>query len=175
MKQLILNWKRKSDELFDVVLPEGFSFRSFDGCLKDIDFWLEIVQHGLTDGKQDVSLFKSVMEGHADYLPQSVYFVEKSGVPCATISVFCNNETKHGYVHMVAAVPDVRGQGIGIALARFAVNRLVENGMEDAHLSTDDFRIPAIKTYLKAGFEPCLEGSDDFKMRWEAVLAKING
>ena len=41
---------------------------------------------------------------------------------------------------MVAAVPDVRGQGIGIALARFAVNRLVENGMEDAHLSTDDFR-----------------------------------
>ena len=173
-KQLVLNWKRKIDDLFEIVLPEGFNFRSFDGSEKDIDSWLDIVQHGLTDGKQTPELFKSAMEGHPDYLPEHVYFVEENGAACATISVFCNDETKHGYVHMVAAKPEVRGKGIGIALAKFAVNKLIEGGMQEAHLTTDDFRIPAIKTYLKAGFEPCLEGSEDFASRWEAIMAKIN-
>ena len=173
-KQLVLNWKRKIDDLFEIVLPEGFNFRSFDGSEKDIDSWLDIVQHGLTDGKQTPELFKSAMEGHPDYLPEHVYFVEENGAACATISVFCNDETKHGYVHMVAAKPEVRGKGVGTALAKFAVNKLIEGGMQDAHLSTDDFRIPAIKSYLKAGFEPCLEGSEDFASRWEAIMAKIN-
>lgn len=173
-KQLVLNWKRKIDDLFEIVLPEGFKFRSFDGSEKDIDSWLDIVQHGLTDGKQTPELFKSAMEGHPDYLPEHVYFVEENGAACATISVFCNDETKHGYVHMVAAKPEVRGKGVGTALAKFAVNKLIEGGMQEAHLTTDDFRIPAIKTYLKAGFEPCLEGSEDFASRWEAIMAKIN-
>ena len=173
-KQLVLNWKRKIDDLFEIVLPEGFNFRSFDGSEKDIDSWLDIVQHGLTDGKQTPELFKSAMEGHPDYLPEHVYFVEENGAACATISVFCNDETKHGYVHMVAAKPEVRGKGVGTALAKFAVNKLIEGGMQEAHLTTDDFRIPAIKTYLKAGFEPCLEGSEDFASRWEAIMAKIN-
>ncbi len=173
-KQLVLNWHKKTEDLFEIVLPEGFCFRSFDGSEKDIDAWLDIVQYGLTNGKQTVEVFKSAMEGHPDYLPEHVYFVEVNGVACATISVFCNDETKHGYVHMVAAKPEVRGKGVGTALAKFAVNKLIEGGMQEAHLTTDDFRIPAIKTYLKAGFEPCLEGSEDFASRWEAIYAKIN-
>lgn len=173
MKQLVLNWNRNSDKLFEIFLPDGFSFRCSSGSMQDIDFWLEIVQYGLTEGKQNAEFYKSAMESHPDYLAEHVYFVEKDGIPCATISVFCNNNTKHGYVHMVAAMPSVRGKGIGIALAEFAINCLIQADMKDAHLSTDDFRIPAIKSYLKAGFKPCLEGSDDFASRWEAIMKKI--
>ena len=173
-KQLVMKWYKKTDEMFEMVLPDGFAFRTFENSEKDIDTWLDIVQYGLTDGKQTVEVFKSAMEGHPDYSPEHVYFVEENGNACATISVFCNDETKQGYVHMVAAKPEVRGKGIGTALAKFAVNKLIEGGMQEAHLTTDDFRIPAIKTYLKAGFEPCLEGSEDFQSRWEAVIEKIN-
>lgn len=55
---------------------------------------------------------------------------------------------------MVCAAPWARGYGIGTALARLAVNELLERGMETAHLTTDDFRLPAIRTYLEAGFVP---------------------
>ena len=74
---------------------------------------------------------------------------------------------------MVCAAPWARGCGIGTALARLAVNALLECGMETAHLTTDDFRIPAIRTYLEAGFVPQRSGSEDFPARWDAVLAQL--
>lgn len=63
MEQLIMNWTRGSAaEPLEVALPEGFSFRRFDGSAADIDAWLEIVQHGLTDGKGDRTVFRRIME-----------------------------------------------------------------------------------------------------------------
>ena len=174
MEQLIMNWTRGSAaEPLEVALPEGFSFRRFDGSAADIDAWLEIVQHGLTDGKGDRTVFRKIMEEYPGYDPEGICFIEKNGVPCATASVFCDFTKRHGYVHMVCAAPSARGCGIGTALARLAVNELLERGMETAHLTTDDFRLPAIRTYLEAGFVPQRSGSEDFPARWDAVLAQL--
>lgn len=174
MEQLIMNWTRGSAaEPLEVALPEGFSFRRFDGSAADIDAWLEIVQHGLTDGKGDRTVFRKIMEEYPGYDPEGICFIEKNGVPCATASVFCDFTKRHGYVHMVCVAPWARGCGIGTALARLAVNALLECGMETAHLTTDDFRIPAIRTYLEAGFVPQRSGSEDFPARWDAVLAQL--
>ena len=40
------------------------------------------------------------------------------------------------------------------------------------YLSTDDWRLPAIKVYLKLGYEPLLY-ADDMKGRWKAVCGKL--
>lgn len=174
MEQLIMNWTRGSAaEPLEVALPEGFSFRRFDGSAADIDAWLEIVQHGLTDGKGDRTVFRRIMEECPGYDPEGICFIEKNGAPCATASVFCDFTKRHGYVHMVCVAPWARGYGIGTALARLAVNELLERGMETAHLTTDDFRLPAIRTYLEAGFVPQRSGSEDFPARWDAVLAQL--
>jgi len=42
-------------------------------------------------------------------------------------------------------------------------------------ISTDDFRLPAIKTYLDAGFRPVLwsDPDSDQRGRWDAVIAAL--
>jgi hypothetical protein len=44
--------------------------------------------------------------------------------------------------------------------------------MQTAFLTTDDWRIPAIKSYIRAGFIPDLS-TEDFKARWEKIYAII--
>lgn len=73
---------------------------------------------------------------------------------------------------MVAAKPEARGRGIGNLMSLYAVRVLREQGMQTAYLTTDDFRIPAIKTYLKSGFTPDTSTSD-FEERWRKILASI--
>jgi mycothiol synthase len=45
-------------------------------------------------------------------------------------------------------------------------------GRRRAELRTDDFRVAAIKTYLKLGFEPLLVAENQ-RRRWRDVLAAI--
>ena len=82
MEQLIMNWTRGSAaEPLEVALPEGFSFRRFDGSAADIDAWLEIVQYGLTDGKGDRTVFRKIMEEYPGYDPEGICFIEKTACP----------------------------------------------------------------------------------------------
>ena len=73
---------------------------------------------------------------------------------------------------MVAALPEVRGKGIGHAMLRYALAMLEERGCTYTVLTTDDFRLAAIKTYLDAGFAPVIEQDpeSDVYARWESVL-----
>ena len=73
---------------------------------------------------------------------------------------------------MVAAKDCVRGIGIGNLMAVFAVRELKRRKMETAYLTTDDFRIPAIKSYLKGGFYADIS-TDDFKKRWDNIYEII--
>ena len=50
--------------------------------------------------------------------------------------------------------------------------RFIQAGYEEIYLRTDDFRLPALKVYLKLGYEPLLY-ADDMKGRWKAVCAKL--
>ena len=45
--------------------------------------------------------------------------------------------------------------------------------MDRIMLTTDDFRIPAVKVYLSLGFIPVLH-DDTMPGRWKAVAAQIN-
>jgi len=88
--------------------------------------------------------------------------------------VVCDEEAKEGCIHMVACKPDFRGRGLGRLMLRMAVAVLKENGMETASLVTDDWRIPAIKAYLKVGFVPDLDSEPDYKERWDRIFSIIN-
>lgn len=98
----------------------------------------------------------------------------KDDKPVATISVLLNyNDTDGlGYIHMVGCKPECRGMGVGNFMATYAIYVLKKKGMKSAYLTTDDWRIPAIKTYLKMGLEPDIF-DQEMKERWEAVFGKI--
>ena len=73
---------------------------------------------------------------------------------------------------MVAVLPDHRGRGLGHLLNALVLHRLKSLGYQKAHLKTDDWRLPAIKTYLAAGFHP-LNTHESHPERWEAIFAKL--
>lgn len=170
MEQLKMIWNR--GETPDTPDWSGLVCRSFDGSDKDIESWLDIVQYGLTEKRQDKAFFYECMFSHGELEYDKFYMVECDGEPAATLAVICDYDKKQGYIHMVGCKPGFRGRGIGNKLAMQAVCTLVSAGMETAYLTTDDFRIPAIKSYLKAGFVPDIK-DEEHKKRWENVFNTI--
>ena len=152
----------------------GLTLRSFNGSDGDIDAWLDIVQYGLTEKREDKAFFFECMYSHGELEFDKFYIVECEGTPAATLAVICDYKKKQGYIHMVGCKPEFRGRGIGNKLALQAVLTLISSGMETAYLTTDDFRIPAVKSYLKAGFLPDMI-NEEHEKRWKAVYDKING
>jgi mycothiol synthase len=69
--------------------------------------------------------------------------------------------------------PKERGKGIGKAMLCAALRASQRAGYAGMVLNTDDFRLPAIRTYLSVGFEPHRVSELNHAKRWQAVLGKL--
>ena len=74
-----------------------------------------------------------------------------------------------GYLHYVAADNSSSGRGLGGVVTRGVLRHFLEEGLRSVVLETDDFRLPAIRTYLKIGFVPEYRHEED-QARWSKVL-----
>jgi mycothiol synthase len=77
-----------------------------------------------------------------------------------------------GGLNWVAGDPEHRGKGLGLAVCAAVVKRFLGAGYRRIYLQTDDFRLPAIATYLKLGFEPFLF-TEGMAERWQSVCEKL--
>jgi len=68
-------------------------------------------------------------------------------------------------LHMVKCDPNHIGKGLGRVVTVAAMQYAFETGIEIMYLTTDDFRIPAIKLYLQLGWIPEIN-SDEMLNRW---------
>ena len=170
--QLIMRWKNDERAPKAANIPDGVTIETFAQRESALDDWLDIIQYGLTDGRLDADCYKRCMTDLENYDENKCFFIVKDGVAAATITVICDGKTKEGYIHMVACRPEFRGQGLGTLLNDIAVFALKKEGMQTAYLTTDDFRIPAIKSYLRCGFVPDLS-TEDFKERWAKIMKEI--
>ncbi len=162
-------------------LPTGYRFADFAGTEAEIEDWLAICRHGLLpaptpDGDAERAHYLNAIQNYPDLVPaRDLFFVvAPDGTRVATsAAVLHGNE---GYIHMVAADPSCRGLGIGHAMLARALADLSARGATHVTLTTDDFRLPAIKTYLDAGFRPVLWHDDesDMRARWDAVIAGLS-
>lgn len=174
MGQLIMRWKNDGTAAREIVLPDGVKLKNFTEIKDAKSAWLNIVSFmGQGEAKYDGELYEKVMVSQPHYDEKLCFFLCVEEVPAATITVICDRENKAGLIHMVSCDPNFRGRGLGKLLSLIAVEVLKKEGMETARLTTDDWRIPAIKTYLRAGFTPDLEKEPDFKERWEKIYREI--
>ncbi len=174
MKQLIMNWKNDGTPAVAPVYVESVKMVRFTELDNALNEWLSIMRYMCEDtALPDESLYHDSMTKRELYKPEFCFFLTVDGTPAASITVICDYEKKHGYIHMVCAKPEARGKGLGKSLNDLALYTLKTEGMETAHLTTDDFRIPAIKSYLKAGFTPDTETQPDFKERWNKIFEII--
>lgn len=153
MSQLIMFRKAAPAEY-----PEAygdFSFRRFNGSDEDKQAWVDICKGSIIGENNDITAYDRCMTNEVGYDGNYVFLVEEDGKPVATTSILLW-ENKVARVHMVAAKPECRGRGAGKYLADIANAAAYESGCETATLSTDVFRIPAVKSYLRGGFVPVI-------------------
>ncbi len=112
----------------------------------------------------------------ADPNVPTTYLIENAnGELAATASVqFAPAELPHvGFLHWVGAAPNEAGNGLGGIVSLHVLRELRDKwGRTEARLSTDDFRLPAVRTYLKLGFRPLLT-DETHPARWDAIAAQM--
>ena len=157
--------------LREVILPHGYQIRTYRPG--DEEAWAEIVKASLGSG-WDAERCRRELTERPQFRPDGLFFAICKGKPIGTTCAWTQSpdETQVGYVHMVGVVPEHQGKRLGYALCLSVLRFFKDKGFQRVILNTDDFRLPAIKTYLNLGFEP--EHTDnDHKARWDAVFAKL--
>jgi mycothiol synthase len=103
----------------------------------------------------------------------AVFGIRVEGRVVATASAQVRDRTKPvGTVHYVGTHPEATGRGYGSWVTLRVVEYFRDNGMTEVNLTTDDHRLPAIRTYLKLGFRPWFT-DDSHPERWQRVLASL--
>lgn len=157
-----------------MVLSDGYSIRFFQKG--DEAVWTEICKNGLLGENDGVEAFGKCMSEKGLIPERDCFFVmDKDGNAVATCTAWIM-ENGDGNIHMVAVVPKERGNGLGYAMTCFGLNKLDKDlcgERRQVSLSTDDFRVSAVKAYLKAGFQPVLYDVDMDK-RWKALCDSLN-
>ena len=177
MEQLKMYWKNDGKESVLPTFPNGITLTSFAEIENAENEWIDIVKDGslLPEEKVDgVNYYVQSMNIFPTYKEEMCYIIKVNGNCAATLTVICDYDKKAGLVHMVACKPEFRGLGLGNLLTQVALYTLKKENMQTASLKTDDWRIPAIKTYLKIGFTPDVESQPDYKERWDKIFEIIN-
>lgn len=151
-----------------LTLPEGMAHHTHRaGDEKD---WEEIIESAFGT-HYDFDLLISL----GGYKPEFVQYIEKDGKNIATATAVENPAYPgEGWFRMIGTHKDACGLGAGKLVCLAALHSLRERGYKTAVLSTDDYRIPALKLYLSLGFEP-VYSHESHKERWGKVFEVING
>ena len=101
---------------------------------------------------------------------------EANGEIVATAMALHNYSGLHpfrGDIGWLAGDPGHAGHGLGSAVSAAATARLIAAGYRDIRLGTEDFRLAAIKVYLRLGYVPVLYRPEMLE-RWQAVCGVLN-
>ncbi|MCC7017859.1 MAG: GNAT family N-acetyltransferase, partial [Rhodospirillales bacterium] len=128
-------------------LPEGYRLRGYRPG--DAPAWELIIRETFATEPR----FDPMMRRDPGFRPERVLFLFHGDEPAATASAYCRPQhgLGVGYLHMVGVRPRHNGKGLGYQISLACLLQMLHEGRRAALLQTDDYRIPAIKTYLKLG------------------------
>lgn len=171
MEQTQLIMYRKSlQDIPAVVLPKGYSIRPYqDG---DEQSLAPVFQQCFDPGWSAERIVKTFIEDSC-WSPGRMAVLCHGSHVVGTASAWESPEKRgHGMVHYVAILSAHRGKKLGHLMVARTLDLLERMGYTDAWLTTDDWRLAAIKVYLDLGFVPVL-GEQSHKERWEIVRHKL--
>ena len=151
--------------------PAGYLLRCYDESLQDA--WLSLVKKAGFDGWNRTRLAGL----QRTILPDGCFLLlhRASGEVVATAMARHRPTELHpggGEVDLVAVDPGHSGKGLDQPVCGAAVARLIRAGYHRIYLTTDDSRLPAIRGFLKLGWEPLLH-NENMERRWEALLTEL--
>jgi mycothiol synthase len=167
--QLIM-YRRDLLNLPPVDLPDGYSLRAYaDG---DEAALTPVFQECFDLGWSSDRVVKTFIENPC-WSPGRMCVLVHGGEIVGTATAWESPERRgHGLVHYVAVRETHRGKGLGKAITARVLEILERMGYTDAWLSTDDWRLGAIKVYLDLGFTP-VDAHPSHRERWQIVKHKL--
>jgi len=159
------------DDLPEIVIPPGYELRTYRPG--DEAAWCDIMEGNVGRG-WTVDRCRAKLTEDARFQPESLFFVTHQGRPVASACAWQKDldDQTVGAVHMVAALDAHRGKGLGHLVNAAVLHRLRDLGFRKAYLLTDDWRLPAIKSYLTAGFHPC-HTHPSHPDRWQEIFKTL--
>ena len=156
----------------DVRLPAGYQLRSLSKA--DIDDYTVILnansQLGSWARERTEQLFG---DGVDRLIPEGSFFITFNGKPAATACTMAPTPKEpRPAIGWVALMPGHEGKNLGFQVCLAVLHYMKSQSYPETFLLTDDFRIPAVKTYLKLGFEPQCE-HETHVLRWKALYQKF--
>ena len=152
-------------------VPEDYSLRSYHPG--DAVHWSRIYANAF-EQEYSPHLFDKIMRSDSCFEPQRIWFAIIGRLPVATASAYYNPHImqRAGALHMVAVNPDHRGKKLGYGVCLAALYHMRRESRRKAWLSTNDYRLAAIKLYLNLDFRPLLVHENQ-RRRWAAVFTKL--
>ena len=110
-------------------------------------------------------------------IPEGVIFAEheaSSAIAATAMGWYKPNDLFPDAYEMgwVAASPEHQGRGLGRVVTAASTDTIIRAGASSIYLLTDDWRLPAIKGYLRVGYVPFFS-KPDIKPCWQEVFSKL--
>jgi mycothiol synthase len=152
-------------------LPEGYSISNYKTESDKLE-WCECCKHGLVSDTADASSFDRCITARAGLDPyKDTFFIDYGGMHIGTTTAYIHPDDNTGDMHMVGIRREFRGRGLSKFLTQVTCEHL-DGRCSYIHLTTDDWRKPAIKGYLRGGFLPVLY-SEWMERRWQSIVTEF--
>lgn len=156
------------EDLPEQRIPHGLTLRTF--LPDDIRGWVKLMTGAI--GAWDEDSARREFLGDPAVAPDGIFFLVRGDEYLATATDKQLPSADIGYLHMVAVAPSQRGKRLGRCVSLAALHHMRARGCLRAILDTDDYRLPAIRTYFGLGFLPDLLEADHVE-RWQRILTRL--
>lgn len=163
---------RRFEQLQPPRLPEGYSLRTYRAG--DDEAWIAMLATG-EFGVWDRQRLERMLAGERAAVPRDgIFFATNDDRPVGTACTFLHPGPAGDVPELgwVVVDPEHRGHGLAGELCRAVLGYVGSLGHSYAYLLTEDFRLPALATYLRLGFEPELL-DETHPARWTALRRRL--
>ena len=159
------------DSLATVELPPGYGMTTLREA--GVDAWIAALNATGQLGDWDADRAGDWLAGERHAILEGTFIVTFDGRPAATCCTIPPTSTeRRAELGWLSVAPEHQGRGLGYQVCLAVLHFARRMGYDEIYLNTDDWRLPAVKTYLDLGFEPEIIHESHLR-RWAAVYEKL--
>ncbi len=159
------------ENLPTIEIPNDYKLRTYQEG--DDAHWAKIINASFGSNRTAKDTHNEIIDC-PQFSPDGLFFITQDNQPIGTACAWKKdaNETEIGYLHMVGVKPNHSGHRLGKWVSLAVIHYFCDRSFKCVILETDDFRLPAVKTYLNLDFVPVFVDTDHPE-RWKNLFQKL--
>ena len=154
-----------------IEIPDNYKIRTYQEG--DDIHWAKIINASFGGNRIEKDTHSEIID-HPQFPPDGLFFITQNKQPIGTACAWKKDthDTEIGYLHMIGVKPNHSGHRLGKWVSLAVIHYFCDHSFKCVILDTDDFRLPAVKTYLNLGFVPIFADTDHPKW-WRNLFQKL--